>query len=105
MGPRQLCSIKKQGARELEAKNCGGTLKTGLVERGFVFFCFLFGPQSFFTTLGEKAESSLQAPSSVLSWKEGPSNVPDRPRFSWMSHKVFPPSPHASEDVFLSQNR
>lgn len=56
-------------------------------------------------TGGGNTESSLQGPSSVLSWREGASEVPDSTRFSWMPHKDFPPSPHTSEDVFLSQNR
>lgn len=64
------------------------------------------GPQCVLTaaTGGGNTESSLQGPCSVLSWREGASKVPDSMHFSWMQHKVFPPSPHTSEDVFLSQN-
>lgn len=65
------------------------------------------GPRSVLTvaTGGGNTESSLQGPSSVLSWREGVSEVPDSARFSWMPHKVFLPFPHTSEDVFLSQSR
>ncbi len=65
------------------------------------------GPQCVLTvaTGGGNTEFSLRGPSSVLSWRKGASEVPDSARFSWMPHKVFPPSPHTSEDVFLSQNR
>ncbi len=65
------------------------------------------GPQSVLTaaTGVGNTESSLRGPSSVLSWSEGAAMVPDSARFSWMQHKVCPPSPRTSEDVFLSQNR
>lgn len=53
------------------------------------------GPRCVLTvaTGGGNTESSLQGPSSVLSWRAGASEVPDSARFSWTPHKVFHPSP------------
>lgn len=67
----------------------------------------VLGPWSVLTVATGRGntETSLQGTSSVLYRREGASEVPDSARFSWIPHKVFPPSPRTSEDVFLSPNR
>lgn len=77
MGPGLLLDVRwRDQELEIWVKHCERTLTTGIRKEFHVLKSVLTA-----ATGGGNTESSLQGPSSVLSWKEGASKVPDSPVF------------------------